>query len=179
MSGLPVPTTYTAATGNFLTSALWNAQVRDAVQFSTDVPRFIGYQTATPTMPSGIAHLTVALDTELLDTEGGHSTTVNNSRYTVQVPGLYLVSYSMSFQSNATGNRACRVALNGGNAFTQGGASFAGAACSGSNSWIGGGTTLIQLAAGDYVELQGWQNSGGLLATNNNYTGMNLMWVAR
>jgi hypothetical protein len=178
MAGLPVPVPYTAATGNFLTSALWNAQVRDPLTFVTDPPRFVGYAATTPTFTTGTTSVSIPLDQEIIDTEGGHSTSTNTSRYTAQVAGLYLVSYSVSFAPNATGNRQVRLVVNGA-ALNQGGVSVEGPACNGTNSWIGSGAAHVYLNVGDYLELQAWQNSGGNLTTNNTNTGMSATWVAR
>jgi hypothetical protein len=179
MSGLPVPTPYTAATGNFVTAALWNAQVRDAVSFLTDPPRFIGYSAVAQSFNSGSTYQTITLDSEILDTEGGHSTSTNTSRYTCQYAGLYQVNYSVSFGQNGTGNRSARIIVNGTTISNNPGNSIEGQASTGSFSWVGAGACHVYLNVGDYVELQAWQSSGAALSTNTNNTGLSLAWVAK
>lgn len=179
MSGIAVPTPSTVSTGGFLTSALWNGQVRDSVSFLTDPPRFIGYQTSAQSLGSGTTYTSLNLDSEVLDTEGGHSTSTNTSRYTAVYAGLYQVSYTASFPTNATGNRSIRLVVNGAAITGNGGCVVELPACTGSNSWVGAGAALVYLGVGDYLEMQAWQNSGATLALNTTNTGLSLVWVAK
>ena len=91
MANLPVPVPASEVPGNFITSALWNAQVFNGLTFLLNPPQFFGYQTSGQSLTSG-AGTAVTLDTETIDTYGGHSTVTNSSRYTAQVAGTYLVS---------------------------------------------------------------------------------------
>lgn len=158
----------TEAPGNFVTGALWNATVGAAGAWhfgtgSAGPPRFQAYGSTNQSIASGSGAFTsCTLDTEIVDSDGGHSTTTNTSRYVVQVPGTYLCIASVGYTSSSTGNRAVRVGVNGAAAqasqLAQGNA--------GTNSWYGIATAWIPLNAGDYVECQTWQTSGGALVTN-------------
>lgn len=157
-----VPTPYTAATGNFLTSALWNAQVRDGLAFLMSPVRFKAYASVAQSFTSSTTSTVLTLDTELFDSDGGHSTSTNTSRFTCQTAGLYYVSGSVCFAVNATGTRTLNVFVNG--------TGVTGAANQAAPSASNGGSvvtsTLVQLVVGDYVELAAWQNSGATLATS-------------
>lgn len=172
----PVP--FTASTGGFLTSALWNTQVRDATTFLTNPPRFNGSCTALPAAPANGVEVVIPIDTEDVDSEGGHSTTVNTSRYTCQVAGLYMISAHLAFNANATGMRAMDIKING-------------AIAPGGRVSSGQPTTSISLAlnnvihqylnVGDYVEFSGYQYSGAALSlsTSTAYNPrLSLHWVS-
>lgn len=88
MSGLAVPTLASEVPGNFITGALWNSNVYNGLTFLLNRPIFYGYQGgATQGLTSGGTAITI--DTNVVDTYGGHSTTTNNTRYVGQVPGYY------------------------------------------------------------------------------------------
>lgn len=100
-----------------------------------------------------------ALDTELYDTDGGHSLTTNTSRYTVQVAGKYAITAYIKWDTNGTGNRIATIYKNGVELpnvqvlVPAAAANFQGLTAS----------TRAQLAVGDYIEAVGWQSSGGNL----------------
>jgi hypothetical protein len=102
------------------------------------------------------------MNTEQVDSENGHSTTVNNSRYVCQVAGWYWVQATCSFPVNATGNRSLQLAVNGA---TVPGTTIIQAAPAG-NSWCGQTSGWMPLNVGDYVEVQVWQTAGVSLSTN-------------
>lgn len=105
--------------------------------------------------------------TEDLDTDpagtGGHSTSVNTSRYTAVYAGWYLLGGGYSSAVNATGQRGTRWAVNG-------------LVVSASRAFIAATAAVgfelparmkrVFLNVGDYVELQVWQNSGAPLNTD-------------
>jgi hypothetical protein len=105
--------------------------------------------------------LSITLNSERRDTHGYHSTVTNTSRLTVPAncDGWYIISGGALFEANATGVRGLRVRLNGSTYIQEIllnnlGASF------GTRVQI---TTQYYLSAGDYIELQAYQNSGGNL----------------
>jgi hypothetical protein len=153
---LQPPTSYTAATGNFLTAGLWNAQVRDGVGYLMSPPSFRAHSEAVQNLLDG-QWISLNLETEEFDNYGGHSTTTNTSRYTCQVAGLYLVSGIAAFASNTNGWRAVRIQLNG--TSTVHGSFVKTLPVSGGSAAVGT-TCMVQLNVGDYVEVQGNQNSG-------------------
>ena len=119
-------------------------------------------QTIAQTIPnSGFTAL--LFDTEDIDYDSGHSTTVNTSRYTAQTQGWYWISYNTTFAANATGTRQAKLYLNGttelpGTYQEQG-------VNSGTTQTNIAGAALIFLTVGDYVELLALQNAGGSLNT--------------
>lgn len=172
--------------GQFITSALWNAQVVAAGNFllgsGTDgPPRFKGYGTAAQTFAHGTSFISALLDTEVYDSVGGHSGTTNTSRYTVQVPGTYLLVGRVGFGGDGTGaasSRAGRIAVNGGTLPDGSGAIEVPADTVSTNSW---GVTLSGIAtltAGDYVEIQAWQSSTVNLTTTAGSMSLSVQWIS-
>lgn len=133
-----------------------------AAMLNTPVARL--RQTATQTLTSG-TYAPVTLTTEDYDSHTGHSTSVNTSRYTVQSgwAGVYRLSGGVAFAANATGSRGCRWLKNGsplpssGVMLPNNGATTA--------SRIPAQTISVDLAVGDYVELDAFQDRGGNLDT--------------
>lgn len=107
---------------------------------------------------------------ESFDTDSFHDNSTNTSRFTVPTGkgGKYVVSGTVSYSTNATGARAASIYKNG--------------AVVNYHSIlppVAGGVTgtyvpvsyVLSLAAGDYVEIFGWQTSGGNLAVTNGGSG--------
>lgn len=100
----------------------------------------------------------VTWETENWDTNSFHSTSTNTSRITIPagLGGLYQVNGFISFQSgSATGTRDVYMGVNGGNYYAAG--RIQGNA---SHELIVSVNAVLQLAAGDYVEIFVYQNSG-------------------
>lgn len=99
---------------------------------------------------------------EDFDTDGFHSTVSNTSRITIPAGkgGYYYIYAYLSFQDNTTGSRAIHINKNGSRiaTFTR----VQTVTESGSNTTIGG-TMVFNLAATDYIEVLGFQKSGGSL----------------
>jgi hypothetical protein len=173
------PVIATEVPGDFITSALWNAQVLATMQWlfgtgaSSGVPRFSGYASTAQAFATGTSYSPLNLDAEVYDSEGGHSTTTNSSRYTVQVPGLYRITAQSAFAVNSSGARAVAIGVNG----------TASKACQGapppSNSWSNQVTWETYLNVGDFVEAMTWQNSGGALSTVTGGMGpsLSVWWI--
>lgn len=101
---------------------------------------------------------TIALDAEDIDEGGWHSTTVNNSRVTVASVGDYSVAAVLEFFPHATGSRFLYVYVN-----TTLKLRVNCAANTGSQTTILHVSDILTLSAGDYVEMKGFQSSGGNL----------------
>jgi hypothetical protein len=176
MTNLPVPVVAPVAAGQLITGALWNAQVYNGVTFSTNVPIFIGTQSAVQSVANSTS-TAVSLDASTVDTYAGHSNSSNNSRYVAQVAGWYEVNGTVSYAANATGARTAWIRVNGNivpGAFNQ-----TGNAGSSSTSSVAV-SALVYLNAGDYVELYTAQYSGAPLSTSNvnsQTSCMFAMWV--
>ena len=181
-----VPTIATQAPGNFITAALWNAQVAGIMQWligsgSNGLPMFFGYQATAQSVATGGTGAAITMDTEIIDTDGGHSTVTNSSRYTCQVAGYYLVWGSVSWVTNATDERITYYQKNG--AQIAGGSSVQANAVTSAHATVIPGTIMIlPMAVGDYFEVWGSQVSGGNLNTQADVSAgknstMLCMWV--
>jgi hypothetical protein len=161
MTNLPVPTPASEVPGNFVTGALWNANVCNGLLFLLNPPIFTGVQTVVQSIPN-TTWTTISLDTTQVDTYGGHSTVTNTSRYVAQVAGYYSVCGVAVIDSNATSARGARITKNGG--IVQGAASFY-VPPSANAAAVPTPIHEVYLNVGDYVELQVWQGSGGNMNT--------------
>lgn len=101
------------------------------------------------------AHTAATFDTEQYDTDAYHSTVSNTSRLTVPVAGYYLIGGTIATE-NGSGVVIAEIRLNGTTDLAW------------SQVSNGGGiqprvqvTTPWLMAASDYVELRGFQNTGG------------------
>lgn len=103
----------------------------------------------------------IAFDSERFDTDSIHDNSTNNSRLTCKTAGVYVISGTVRFATNATGNRRLLIRLNG----TTYIAEHTQAAVSGLQTTITIATVYL-LAANDYVELVALQSSGGDLAVS-------------
>jgi hypothetical protein len=106
----------------------------------------------------------IEFNTELLDTDGFHSTTTNTGRITIPAgkAGKYLVYGRVSYLDNSTGVRAARLFKNEDN--------LADLFSANAGTPYGGtveATAIASLAEGDYVSVRGFQSSGGSLNTQN------------
>ncbi|ELP67710.1 hypothetical protein STRTUCAR8_08543 [Streptomyces turgidiscabies Car8] len=161
-----VPASASEAPGNYLTGALWSAQVKATMDFlmgsgTNGVPRFKGWASSSQSIATGTTDVAITLDTEDYDSDNGHSTSTNTSRYTIQVAGTYRVVALGGFAANATGNRKLGINING-TAVRAGSIQQQGIA---SNSWNGCVVTEVACSVGDYIEIAMWQTSGGSLST--------------
>lgn len=161
-----VPVSASEAPGNYLTGALWNAQVKAIMDFlsgsgTNGVPRFKGWASTAQALATGTADVAITLDTEDYDSDNGHSTSTNTSRYTIQVAGTYRIVALGGFSTNATGNRKLGININGA-AARAGSIQQPGMA---SNSWNACVVTELACSVGDYIEIAMWQTSGGSLST--------------
>lgn len=170
---LPVPVEATRSVGDILTASEWNTAVRDAVNFLTGPPLFVGYQTTIQSVASG-TYTPVNIDTSVVDTYSGHSNVTNNSRYTSQLAGYYLVIGQVAIAPNATGNRAPTLAI-GGVAVTIGSQQLPNSGA-GTNSVIQV-SGIWQLGAGAYIEVWAYQGSGGSLNTVTTLSSLQAYWL--
>lgn len=133
------------------------------VAFWNNKPTATLYQTSPWSAPNNVnPYNTVPFQASTEDNWNGHNNVTNNTRYTVQVAGTYRVSGSIMWSTNSTGIRAINLqkngtALNGIDVFVNAGAS--------NNTSTPLPASNIFCAVGDYLELGGFQNSGGSLNT--------------
>jgi len=173
-----VPDTKTF-TNSVLDSSDINAFIRDPIRFLLNKPIAELRQTVAQSLASG-AWQSLTFTTEDVDTDpagtGGHSNSVNTSRYTAVYAGWYLCSGGVGFDASAVGDRGIRWMVNG-------------TAVLGSGVFLATSpllTTLVParvkrilLNLGDYLEMQAWQDTGGALNTNvsgENQSSMSIAW---
>jgi len=159
---LAVPAPPTRAAGSRLTGAIYGSDVTDGITFLTNPPEFAGYQGAVQSVPN-TTWTALLLDQEQYDEYGGHSTSSNTSRYTAQVAGRYIACGVFAPAINATGFRAVRLQVNGSPVL--GGAAYLPNASGSVEMGVVTPTKAITLAVGDYIEVAGYQSSGGALNT--------------
>jgi len=129
-------------------------------------PRVVVRHSTTQSLTTE-AWTSLTFDTEDVDVGALHSTVTNPSRLTIPTAadGFYLLVGYVNFAVSTTGVRAARILVNGSNVIGSA-PSIPGLNSSG----FGGGLNCVafaSLTAGMYVELQGWQNSGGALNTGH------------
>jgi hypothetical protein len=114
----------------------------------------------------------ITFNTENIDTNGFHSTSTNTDRITIPagMGGKYLVQAQVRMAANTTGYRRFDIELGAT------GASLATSIVAPVNGSATTGTlgSVFELAAGDYIRLSVYQNSGGNLDTVTGSTGNGL-----
>jgi hypothetical protein len=100
----------------------------------------------------------VTFNTEIVDTDSMFDVAVNNYRVYINSAGPYQVSTCIGFNANATGVRAVKLLVN--NSFEIAYESTAGFT---GDSNVMSISTVHTFNAGDYIEVQAYQTSGGAL----------------
>lgn len=113
-------------------------------------------QTSAQSIPSAV-FTSIQFNTETIDTAGGHDNVTNNTRYTCQKVGRYLLSGGVATVS-AAGFRATRWALNG---TAIAGSQFDTNPQTGAEWPCGVRSIVVTLAVNDFVEVQLYQDTGG------------------
>lgn len=162
MATVPVEITWT--TGQIVTAAQLNSNLRDAVNFLLTPPLAVLRQTVAQSLATGTFN-PITFDTEDFDRDNGHSTVSNTSRYTAQTPGWYEPEGIFAVAPNATNRRIAKWVVNGTPAnaarvdivtVTQpAGATFS----------MNAPTRRLFLNTNDYLELYGWQDGAASLNT--------------
>ncbi len=117
--------------------------------------------TCGPVTLSNGVFATLSFNAESFDTDNIHDTTANQSRLTVNTPGLYLITAYANFHSNTTGIRFIGVRLNNVTAIYT---TNVGASSQLETAFTLSG--LYRFNQGDYIELFTMQTSGGDLFLN-------------
>lgn len=166
------PRTWAAA--ETLTAALMNTHVRDNENWlANDLPRCSAVRTAAQSITNVTLTTISYTAADEYDTGSMHDPAVNASRITVPSGGggLYVVGASVSWQGNPTGNRQVLLALNG--------AIITGTPDDRADPGGGGASHRtgieVRLVAGDFVEVQVLQSSGGAL--NVTHSRFQARWV--
>ena len=129
------------------------------------------------TIPSS-SSTTLTYNTEDFDTANLHSTTTTTSRLIAPVAGKYMIMASAEWTTNTSGRRILILELNGTTQIMRDSVS------PNNDSGIGPEQeveTVYQLAAGDYVEVVAYQDSGSSLAVQSYSTAspaFSMDWIA-
>lgn len=156
MAYVDIATLQTIAAGQPLSAATVQ-QIRDNEEFLIDPPACSVYNSTTQSLTSAVV-TTLTANSEFFDNDSMHSTSSNTSRITVQTAGRYLFIAATEFASNATGTRST---LFHKNATTDYNAMHVPAASGVTTNLIA--VRAVVMAAGDYMEVRGFQSSGGAL----------------
>lgn len=176
MATVPLPHQF--AVGEAATSTNINTYY-SAISFLENPPIATMYQANPQTIASG-GEVAIALDSTSFDSYNGHSNVTNNTRYTFQVAGMYLVAGLVAWSPNATGIRAASLRLNGTTDVIASQVILQTVSTGGINCNVPTRTAVIQVNVNDYVELMGTQTSGGNLATQTgspNQCGLSVCWL--
>ena len=103
-------------------------------------------------------------DAESFDTDSMHDNSTNKTRITINTAGKYWVDAHLVFVSSTSGVRECQIYKNG--SAIEGG--YWSAAANSTDAALVGGAILLDLAQNDYLEAEGYQNSGSSLNLQGN-----------
>lgn len=169
MATVPAPRTWTV--GELLTASKLNADLRDGLSFLLAPPLAILTRTALQAVGSG-SLIALPWDTEVVDRDGGHSTSTNISRYTAQTAGYYSAHHWHEWPvPNTTGYRRVMFRTNGSTLTHQDSRT---SPTSVAMSHLSG---LIFLAVNDYVEVTLDQNSGSSVNIGSNAR-LDIVWAS-
>lgn len=172
---MTTPVVLTGPSAGALATAAFADNIALDVNYLLNPPAFSGYQT-TISATTNNAWTTISIDTNVYDTYSGHSTTVNNTRYVAKVAGLYLIVARVGFAFNGTGTRGAAVQYNGvAVAFTND-LVFSPPSPSPSTTIVEV-VAIQQMAVNDYIEIAGFQSSGGSLNTATGASSAKAVWI--
>jgi hypothetical protein len=173
---VPVPRTYVV--GEVETAAYYNASVRDAVNFLIGLPIATVYQTVAQPLTSGTP-APISFDSSAVDTYGGHSGTVNPSRYTAQVAGWYLIGGAAPM-ANATAGTYRKIQLYyNGTAIAYATSQIPSPSASATAVVPALSPTIVYMNVGDFVSIYASVDGSGVSITPNssNQAYMTVVWA--
>lgn len=159
-----VPSVTPQRTGNLVSAQVWNSGVKTVNDFLSNRPAFKAVSTVGQSVGNNVWSF-VQFDSGRLDTDGGHSPTVNNGRYTAQVAGVYWVKGSVGFGPLAAATSRVDTAIAKNSTIIIGSGMFAYRLTSNFASF--GTSALVRMNVGDYVEIWVRQHSGVAVNLDN------------
>lgn len=170
-----VPTIRVWTSGEIVLASYFTNSINGPLSFLLAPPIFKGYQTVSQSIPNNV-FTSVTLDSEQVDSAGGHSTSTNTSRYTAQYAGWYDKGGGACFAASVSGRRLAQAAING-------------IALNGTTSGIPGNAAQIPWAyrpdlaflnVNDFMEDQIFQDTGSPTSTftgvSGYYCSMTMAW---
>lgn len=143
----------TVVTGTPIAST-WGNAVKAAADYLANPPACRAQRTTSQAI-ANITPTAVAFDSESFDTDSMHSTVTNTSRLTFNTAGLYIITASVMWESNATGTRDVWLQISGSTRISEA-AQQANAADLTSHAL----SAIYKATAAQYVELIAYQSSG-------------------
>lgn len=177
MAARTVPVSATRATSDKITASAWNAGPVASNAYLTYRPDFSNTSTGSTITNNTLTAIPMSQVPANLDSDAGWSQ-LANTKYTCQVAGWYMICAIVGWHTSATGQRQTVIRKNG--ADIQCGTAIANTTSAGDNG-VSSPTLLLQLAAGDYVEVWGLQNSGAGLGQSSSTLGtscLNALWIS-
>jgi hypothetical protein len=178
---LPVPTVPDFTAAQFVNEAGLDA-LGTVLNFLLAPPRCYAYKTAS----GALADTTwdeINFGAEAYDSHAAHDNVTNNSRLVAPESGLYTIKAHLTFATNANGIRGLDIRKNAAGVQTAGtDLAFVVIAGNGTTQSRLIASVDAQLTAGDYIEVFGYQGSGGALNVEGNNIGdtwLSFRWVAR
>ncbi len=165
MATVPVEKTFSA--GSVLTAGQLNTNLRDGINYLIGPPLFVCRQTANQSIPDTTV-TAETFDTNDKDSDNGHSTVTNPTRYTAATAGWWSLKGIYGYASIASAGviRNARFRING--VATYYGGVVIGTVANGAGA-LGISADLF-LNVADYVEIVVQQfNSGSALNTDSTY----------
>ena len=149
-------TVHDPATGQ-VAPAAWGDTVNQDLNALATPPSCRVYNTANLSIPNA-ASSALTFNAERYDSDSMHSTVSNTNRITCVTAGLYRITANLYLASNATGFREAILRVNGVTQIARDNKMALTGTVTALNP-----TTEWRLAAGDYVEVLVFQNSGAAL----------------
>lgn len=148
----------TWVTGELVTSAYMNANVRDNVSALANPAACLAYRSGAQSIPTGVT-TAIAFDSETYDTDAMHDSSGAQTKLTFNKAGIYIITLNFRWLTNGVGERHGLLRING--ATELGRDSKAGASIT---LDLGHSVTHSdKYAAGEYAEALAYQSSGGAL----------------
>lgn len=155
---------------------------RDAIRFLMEPPIANLRQSSAQSLANAtlVAIQLNAFDVDSdVDGVGGHDTVTNNTRFTARYPGWYAPSGGVGFATNGSNWRAVEFAVNG-IAVNGSGVQISSASTT-APTMLPARTPLVYLDTSHFLEIYGWQNTGGALntaVTTVQQPSMTIRWVS-
>lgn len=130
------------------------------------------YKSGPAQLVANTTFASITFDAEEYDDAAFHDNVTNPSRFVIPATGRYRVVAQVSFAPNSTGLRFVQIARNGARVVVNTMPPDTSAA--GSNRRMQVHAGVLVLTAGDYIEVQFYQDSGGSL---NVYNGQTETWL--
>jgi hypothetical protein len=141
------------------TATLFNAHLRDNQTFLYSPPSCRVYRTTSQSLTTATV-TAITFDAERWDTDSMHSTVSGTDRITIVTAGAYLVIGQTQYAPNATGVRETSLRLGGTGTVLD---RRSDPSVSASLACVIGVGTTTRRNAGDYLQLECYQTSGGAL----------------